>query len=119
MKTVLPFPPLGEAQARRMEYAFATMKKKPTPIALKRLTAGEQSALSLILNWHAQHKTFPSLRAMASQAGYKHQQASTYRKALASKGWIKLAPDGTILTAVQPLEAYKTVKGVDPSNPPT
>lgn len=92
-----------------MEYAFATMKKKPTPVVLKRLTAGEQSALSLILDWRAQHQAFPSLRDMASQAGYKHQQASTYRKALASKGWITLAPDGTILNAVQPLENYRTV----------
>lgn len=109
MTTVLPFPPLGEAQARRMEYAFATMKKKPTSVVLKRLTAGEQSALSLILNWYAEHKAFPSLRDMAATAGYKHQQASTYRKALAAKGWIKLAPDGTILNAVQPLENYRTV----------
>lgn len=84
---------------------------KPKPRAiLKRLTAGQQSALSLILSLRQTNGTFPSLADMAKSAGYSRQAASDYRATLALKGWIKLAADGTILSAVQPLEGYKVVE---------
>lgn len=86
------------------------MPKPKPPTTLKRLTAGQQSALSLILSLRERNGAFPSLADMAAAAGYTRQAASDYRAVLAHKGWIKLATDGTILSAVQPMEGYKVVE---------
>lgn len=95
-----------------MEYAFATMKKQNTPPQpLKRLTAGEQKALTLILDYHQRHGRFPSLREQGREAEYSHQNASLYRDALARKGWLKLDEARGITAAVQPLEGYRLIEG--------
>lgn len=92
------------------------MRQPKTPPQLKRLTAGEQSALSLILSYRQQNGSFPSLREQGALAGYSHQNASLYRKGLATKGWIKLDKQRGILSAVQPHAGYTTVSLDD--NPP-
>lgn len=83
------------------------MTRNPT---LKRLTAGEQTALSLILAFHKEHARFPSLREQGDKAGYTHQNASQYRNGLAVKGWIVLGKDRAITSAIQPAEGYRTVQ---------
>lgn len=88
------------------------MRQPKSPPQLKRLTAGEQSALSLILSYRQKHGRFPSLRQQATAAGYSHQNASLYRKGLTSKGWIKLDKAHGIIAAVQPLAGFTTV-GLD------
>ncbi|CAB4137007.1 hypothetical protein UFOVP315_40 [uncultured Caudovirales phage] len=90
-------------------------RRTAPPIPLRRLTAGEQSALSYILDfYHRHHGRFPSLREQAREAGYSHQNAGLFRKALTAKGWLRLDPNGRgIMSAVQPLENYQTLTALD------
>lgn len=94
------------------------MRTSKIPPQLKRLTAGEQYALSLILDFRQQHGRFPSLREQAAKAGYSHQNASLYRKNLTTKGWIKVDKQHGIHSAVQPLAGYTTIK-LDETPPTT
>lgn len=79
---------------------------------LLRLTAGEQSALALIVDWYDTHnRTFPSLTDQAKQAGYSRQNASLYRRTLATKGWLRLNKQGLIISCVVPHFKYMTIGG--------
>ena len=77
---------------------------------LKRLTAGEQKALSLMLDFYRRTKRFPSLREQAVEAKYSHQNASQYRNSLSLKGWVKLDGQRNVVSAVQPTQGYRMVE---------
>lgn len=93
------------------------MKRKPP--RLKRLTAGEQTALAFIIDYRQREGRFPSLRQHAAKAECTHQNVSLYRRSLANKGWLALDGAGVILTAVAPVHGYTTLSAVDATPAPS
>lgn len=84
-------------------------KRKPATVSVKELTAGQQSALRLIVDFYDQHTRFPSLTEQSTLAGYTRQHANAIRKILAHKGWIKMRGNGTIMSAYKPASTVQLV----------